>query len=66
MPSGSRVYSRTMKYLAEARRHEQRKKATLNAAPGRRHTAGSAGVSRRPPTKADGPGISERVGEEVC
>ena len=66
MPSGSRVYSRTMKYLAEARRHEQRKKATLNAAPGRRHTAGSAGVSRPPADEGRRTGISERVGEEVC
>ena len=66
MPSGSRVYSRTMKYLAEARRHEQRKKATLNAAPGEDIPPGRPACQGRPPTKADGPGISERVGEEVC
>jgi len=47
--------------------HEQRKKATLNAAHGRRHTAASAGVSR--PTADDRPtdwGSGERVREEVC
>jgi len=47
--------------------HEQRKKATLNAAHERRHTAGSAGVSR--PTADDRPtdwGSGERVAKRFA
>jgi len=37
--------------------HEQRKKATLNAAHERRHTAGRPACQGRPPTIGDGLGI---------